>query len=675
MRRRPRACNLNFSFMPNRLQFQPYIRPLMQQGLQWTWLSSSASSFQSQNSICELQPYSISLRGLAPAYLKYARRDRTAPFFVTERTSPTQPIVAIDRQKTSLDSGETYETKIKFLGNGEIKRTRNGKQNGPSPNRSSEMFQRSRAGKRDSCSSSSPGARKVQRKDGIPYPSQAKNGTTGNGTVSELDVKNSILAGTPLEKHEVMQLLRKGETVLTMHEFNDIVMALTRQKRFNEALSMATLTERKPLSDLLTISKSVKTYTILVDLYGRAQQLDRAISVFRSMVRKGVQPNVVTYNAMIAACSRNREADLANEVYEEMQENGLKPDKFTFGTLIDLCAKSGDIERAFDLSRQMSENGVHKDQTIYSALMEACGRAGQHNRAFQVFENMKRNGVWPNMVVFSVLIDICASAREPERAFNLFAEARHWGFRKPNVVVYTALIDACAKGGWPEKAELVFKSMIEEDVKPNHITFGTLIDGWARKGEFGKAFEVLRRMEVEHEVKPTPILVGGLIDACRRYRQCSQVKKLWDVIVRYNIKPSRLYYPGLVGMAVSAGELQIACAIVLHAYARGSLRRVSLNSEVLGLQAMACALIYLRHELKVNGGQTAQENRRIVERLHVVFGSVAMTSEQMDNISASKARDMCISWGDIENRDDGHSAHCQRPQPRGRKKVHRGGGR
>ncbi|KAI0563414.1 hypothetical protein FGB62_40g160 [Gracilaria domingensis] len=602
---------------------------------------------------------------MAPAFVKYIRNDDTAS--PSEASNmPIQPIDTIGEQKTVLDSEEGISPRRNSM---QMNGAKKGGRNESWSSQRSGLPSRAKEANPDTRNFKSMEFTRKQKQDATLRYSQATTGTA-NRKREDVNAKRVIIKGSQSAKNEMMQLLREGKKCLTVHELNDILASLTRQKRYTEAISIVELTERKPLSDLLTVSKSVKAYTIMIDLYGRAQQLDRAFSVFRSMCRKGVQPNVVTYNAMIAACSRSQEPSLANEVYEEMKENGLQPDKFTFGTLIDLSAKCGNAKLAFDLSNQMSENGVLKDQTIYSALMEACGRAGQPDRAFRVYESMKKKGVWPNMVVFSVLIDICSTTRDPERAFHIFAEARHWGFRKLNVIVYTALIDACAKGGWPEKAELVFRNMVQEGVKPNHITFGTLIDGWARKGEFDKAFGVLRRMEVEHRVKPTAILVGGLIDACRRYRQCSRVKKLWDVIVRYNIKPSRLYYPGLIGMAVSAGELQIACAIVLHAYARGNLRRVSLNSEAPGLRAMASALIYLRHELDKDAA--SPENLLIVERLHVVFGSVPMTNEQMDAVPASEARDLCISWGDPKGGNDRHLSNRLRPSNRGRTAVSRG---
>lgn len=480
----------------------------------------------------------------------------------------------------------------------------------------------------------------------------------------------ALVDGSEEERCAAMRELRNGSIELSVSQFNDIVSLLSRQRKMREALSVMDLSERPPLSDAIVKSKSVKTYTIMIDVYGKGYQLSRAFSLFYSMSRNGVNPNVITYNAMIAACARNSEPELGYEVFEEMQASGLEPDKFTYGALIDSCAKCGKVDRAFEISKMMDENGVEKDPTIYSALMDACGRSEQLERALQVFEEMKRNAVWPNLVTFSVLIDTCANAREPERAFQLFSEVKHWGFPRANVVVYTALIDACAKSGWPERAEGVMRSMIRNGVYPNEITFGALMEGWARGGQLDRAFEVLRSMTSKHNVNPNAVLIGGLIDACRKVQECWRIQEIWDVVQQFNIRPSRSYYPGLITMATMDNNLRLATAILMHAYARGFLRRVALNSEDEALHAIACAIVYLSHTMRtemkridkrdmldVDEGRNKSEEgtdgelEGEVKVLRTVLKSISMSERDMKDMSGTQARDFCMSWGDEQPRD------------------------
>lgn len=460
-----------------------------------------------------------------------------------------------------------------------------------------------------------------------------------------------LIKGTEVQKRDYIAGLRRGDNTMTVDQFNELVTTLCRIRRLREALVLTHLWEQEPFASTLRSSRAIKSYTIMIDIYGKSHQLARAFSLFYGMSRVGVQPNVITYNAMISACARNNEPDLAYEVFEDMQESGLRPDKFTYGSLIDSCAKSGQVERAFQISRLMDTNRVMKDQTIYSALMDACGRAKQLERAFLVFEEMKRNAVWPNLVTFSVLIDTCVNARQPQRAFQLFSEIKHWGFPRANVVVYTALIDACSKAGWPKRAELVMSSMIENGIRPNEISFGALMDGWTREGQINQAFQILDRMVRQHRVLPNAVLMGSLIDACRRLKETSRAKAIWAVVIKYNIRPSRTYYPALIAMAARNGDIDVASAIALHAYARGSLRRVTLNSENPALHALACAIAYLKYVIDSDISCSAAVKKQHLDRLRVVFSSTAMGPDQMKQLSPDAAYDCCISWNNIASKN------------------------
>lgn len=457
-----------------------------------------------------------------------------------------------------------------------------------------------------------------------------------------------LLYGSDSARREFLAGLRRGEQTMTAEDCNDILSNLSRRRRTRDALALVRIWEKKPFSDLLASVNAVKTFTIMIDVCGKSRQLARCFSLFHSMRRAGVEPNLITYNTLISACARSNEPDLAYEVFTDMKESGLVPDKFSYGSLIDSCAKSGQVDRAFQIANAMDKNKIKKDQTIYSALMDACGRAQQLDRAFMVYEDMKRNGVWPNLITFAVLIDTCANVREPERAFQLFSEIKHWGFPRANVVVYTALIDACSKAGWPARGELVMKSMIESGIDPNEISYGALLEGWTRGGHMKQAFGIFERMVREHNLRPNAVLLSTLIDACRRYREITRVKDIWRIVVNHNVRPSRAYYPCLICMASQNGDLEVAAAITLHAFARGCLRRVALNSESPTLNALACAIAYLKYAIEHNSPYGEKVRDQHLDHLRVVFNSTAMAPKDMEAISPESAYEHCMAWNIAE---------------------------
>lgn len=462
-----------------------------------------------------------------------------------------------------------------------------------------------------------------------------------------------LLRGKRSERDEMLSKLRSGQIVLTVEQLIDVIFALNRSRKISTALKMLDMVESGPLASSLANIKSVKSYTIMIDTYGKGYQLSKAFSVFYGMSRNGVRPNAVTYNALIAACSRNDEPSLAFEVFEEMKQSGFSADKYTFGALIDSFAKCGQADRAFELADTMESNGIPKDQTIYSSLLDSCARTGQSERTLMLFEEMKRKGVWPNLVTFSVLIDTCAKTQHLERAFQIFSEMKHWGIGPPNLAIFTSMIGACSKCGWPDHGELVLNAMINHGLEPNQIIFGGLMEGWAKQGRLDRAFALLDRMVNQHNLHPNAVLIGGLTNSVRKLRETALVDRIWQVIVKYNLRPSRIYYPCLIVMAVMDGNVRLATAIVLHAYARGCFRRASLHSEDPSLHAIACAIVFYRHEVVKKaqqdiGDDSQQAYSVAAKNVNTVFKSIAMSQDEMDSMPAAEARDLCLTWGDFE---------------------------
>lgn len=388
--------------------------------------------------------------------------------------------------------------------------------------------------------------------------------------------------------------IRTSNVLIGIDEFNGVLSTLGKKRHWRAAVGLIRILQSDTRAGRrLRSIRTVKTFTIMLDIYGKAGYLDQAFSLFFEMQEDcRMAPSQITYNALISACSRNDEPELGREVFEDMQRTGLIGDKFTYGSLIDSHAKRGNVEAAFEISRLMDAKRVRKDQTIYAALMEACGRVKQLPRALRVFEEMKRQGVWPNLITFAVIIDCCANSREPYKAFEMFGEMRHWGL-SGNVVTWTGLIHACAKAGWPERAEMVLSHMRKAGVEPNEVTFGALIDAWTRVGRLDRAFDAIRSMADVEGVAPNSVLVGGLVDSCRRDRKGEYIGQIWDLICEYNLSPARHYFPSAIALSAFSGDVETSLLICSHCHKTGMLRWLSFRSSNPVFQSLAYSILVL----------------------------------------------------------------------------------
>lgn len=469
-----------------------------------------------------------------------------------------------------------------------------------------------------------------------PNPSRAQGKEDQTSESSHRAVRLSrIIQGNDLSVRRTLSDIADGRVSATIDEFNNVLVTLGRQRRLKVAASLLKLSERGYFGSQIVPNRTLKTITIMIDLYGRTRQLSRAFSLFQSMSSQGLMPSLVTYNALIAACSRNNEPEKAFEVFGNMRDAGFAPDKFTYGALIDSCARRGLVDRAFEFAAMMEEDNVGKDATIFSALIDSCGKAGQINRALTVFEEMKRKAVWPNLITFALLIDMCANARRPYLAFELFSEMKYWGL-KPNVVVYTALIDACSKAGWPERAEAIMNHMRDEGVYPNEITHGAMVDAWARQGELQRAFEIVVEAQEQDNTGPNTVLIGNLLDACRRQGKNGFVKQIWTLVTQFNLLPSRAHYPVLISLAVENQDFRTAIAAVAHCQARGMCRRLSRKNDDMALRALTYSLLYLWHAAP--NAHTEAECEYVRKHVQEVLDAASLPSSVLKHVSLEEAR-------------------------------------
>ena len=82
---------------------------------------------------------------------------------------------------------------------------------------------------------------------------------------------------------------------------------------------------------------NVRTYTTLMQGWIELKKMDRAVDLFNQMKRnKRVRPNIVTYNSLISGWSRSmRRMDMSEKVMKDlMNDRNVSPNARTFDALI-----------------------------------------------------------------------------------------------------------------------------------------------------------------------------------------------------------------------------------------------------------------------------------------------------------------------------------------------------
>jgi pentatricopeptide repeat protein len=183
---------------------------------------------------------------------------------------------------------------------------------------------------------------------------------------------------------------------------------------YNTMLDGATRHNRMDLADIILqdmekfgIKPSSFTLGILVKMYGRRHQLDKAFEAVRQMPEKyGITVNSQVNTCLMCACIQENNIDLAFQVFRHWQAAGNVLDGKAFGVLISGCVRQGRVEQATQLveeacdliSKSTSHGKSQASQTLEKEPLEqlfgALSQRGQEkNIAVPLMEKLRAAGV------------------------------------------------------------------------------------------------------------------------------------------------------------------------------------------------------------------------------------------------------------------------------------------
>lgn len=121
------------------------------------------------------------------------------------------------------------------------------------------------------------------------------------------------------------------------------------------------------------------TYSTMVKLYGRCQQLQDALALVAGMESQaGMAPSTHTYTCLVQACIRNRQTNQALEIFQQMKNQNVHVlDSSLYTTLINGCASAYLIAQGAQLIDEAFQNKVEISAETVQSLITAASR--KHN--------------------------------------------------------------------------------------------------------------------------------------------------------------------------------------------------------------------------------------------------------------------------------------------------------
>ncbi|KAK6149147.1 hypothetical protein DH2020_016672 [Rehmannia glutinosa] len=239
-------------------------------------------------------------------------------------------------------------------------------------------------------------------------------------------------------------IMKKYDVTPNLAAFNGLLSALCKSKNIRKAQEIFDAMKNEFCSDS-------KTYSILLEGWGRAPNLPKAREMFKEMVDSGCNPDIVTYGIMVDILCKAGRTDEAVEVINEMEFSGCQPTSFIYSVLIHTYGIENRIEDAIDTFLQMERNGVKPDVAVYNALISAFCKVNKFQNAYKVVDEMDKKGDSSKSVEVYGKEAVCSSMH-----------------------TFSALINGLCDKADASRACVLMEEMMERGIRPGRHTFGKL---------------------------------------------------------------------------------------------------------------------------------------------------------------------------------------------------------
>jgi pentatricopeptide repeat protein len=282
--------------------------------------------------------------------------------------------------------------------------------------------------------------------------------------------------------------------------FNSLLSALCKSKNVRKAQEIF-----DKMSSQFT--PDAKTYSILLEGWGRAPNLPKMREVYSEMLDAGCQPDIVTYGIMVDALCKTRRVEEAVRVVQDMGSRGCHLTTFIYSVLVHTYGVEMRIEDAVATFLDMEKDGIVPDVVVYNALVTAFCKVKKFENAFRVIDDMEGHGIAPNSRTWNIILNSLISLGKDDEAYRVFRSMIKRC--QPDSDTYTMMIKMFCDNDKIEMALKVWKYMRMKQFLPSMHTFSVLINGLCDKGEVSQACVILEDM-IEKGIRPPGSTFGKL---------------------------------------------------------------------------------------------------------------------------------------------------------------------
>ncbi|CAK8539272.1 unnamed protein product [Lathyrus sativus] len=297
-------------------------------------------------------------------------------------------------------------------------------------------------------------------------------------------------------------------------------------------------------------------WNMVISLYVRNSFFEKAISVYKKMLSKNVQPDDFTYPSVLKACGELLDCDTGVEVHKSIRDSSIKWSLFVHNALVFMYGRFGKL----DVARHLFDNMSVRDDVSWNTIISCYASRGMWEEAFRLFGRMQEEGIEMNVIIWNTIAGGCLHTGNFKGALKLFSQMRmaihldsvamvvglnacsHIGALKLGKEIHGHAVRTCfdvfdnvrnslitmySRCGNLNHAYMLFQKMDEKGL----ITWNAMLSGYAHMDRAEEVSFIFREM-LHEGVEPNFVTIASVLPLCARIANLQHGKEFHCYLVK-----------------------------------------------------------------------------------------------------------------------------------------------
>ncbi|KAL2320230.1 hypothetical protein Fmac_029199 [Flemingia macrophylla] len=318
--------------------------------------------------------------------------------------------------------------------------------------------------------------------------------------------------------------------------------------------------------------KDVVLWTAMISGLVQNGSADKALAIFRQMLKFGVKPSTATMASVVIACAQLGAFNLGASIHGYILRQQLPLDIATQNSLVTMYAKCAHLDQSSIVFNKMNK----RDLVSWNAIVTGYAQNGDVCKALFLFKEMRSHHQTPDSITIVSFLQGCASTGQ----LHLGKWIHSFVIRnchRPCILVDTSLVDMYCKCGDLDIAQRCFNQMLSHDL----VSWSAIIAGYGYHGKGETALRLYSKF-LESGMRPNHVIFLSVLSSCSHNGLVGQGLNIYESMTRdFGIAPNLEHHACVVDLLSRAGRVEEAYNLYKKNFSRPVL-------DVLGIILDAC---------------------------------------------------------------------------------------